>query len=87
MTATTDDGIPRTDICESCDREIVPELGSVSGQHAMIHAARTAGEGYTRISESSAEIRWSCACSGVTMESNGVSEFDVSDDWMWEDEL
>lgn len=86
--ATTEDGTPKTDICEECDREIIPELVWVNGQHEMIDAARDPDEDFTRISETSAVIRWSCACSSVKveMESSGITAFDVPDEWMWDDE-
>lgn len=81
--------IPRTDICEECDREIVPEVRHIEGQHELIHRARTADEGFRPITTGKAEIRFSCACDGVTVEygPGSTSSWKVPDAWMWEDNV
>jgi hypothetical protein len=92
MSETNDkhDGeIPRTDICEECDREIVPEVKHIEGQHEIIHRARTAEEGFMPVTAGKAEIRFKCACSSVTVEfgPGSATAWDVPDAWMWEDNV
>lgn len=81
--------IPRTDICEQCEMEIVPEVVDIEGQHELIHRARCADEGFMPITEGKAEIRFSCACDGVTVEygPGSTTAWDVPDSWMWEDNV
>lgn len=83
----TNDEIPRTDICEECKREIVPEVRNIKGQHELIHRARTSDEGFMSITAGKAEIRFSCACSGVTVEfgPGSATAWDMPDSWMWRD--
>jgi len=90
-TTETDDGeeIPRTDICEECDREISAELVALEGQHELIHEARKAEEGFMPITAGKATVSFSCRCSHVQVEfrPGSTSAWDVPDAWMWEDEL
>jgi len=80
----TDDEIPRTDICENCDREIIPELVKLTGQHELIHKARK--QEYS-VSAGEATISLSCACSHVHVKygPGSASAWDIPDGWMWED--
>lgn len=83
------DDIPRTDFCEECDREIVAEVVGVEGRDEIIHRARTADEGFHSVAAGKAEIRFSCACDGVTVEfgPGSATAWDVPDSWMWEDTI
>lgn len=91
MSMTTDDGeeIPRTDRCEDCEREIVPELVGIEGQHEIINEARQADEGFYPITAGEATVRFSCRCSHVDVEfgPGSASAWDVPDGWMWEGEI
>jgi len=79
---------PRTDICENCDREIVPELVKVTGQHELIHEARKQDEGFMPVAAGKATVSFSCRCSHVQVEygPGSASAWDIPDGWMWEDE-
>jgi len=81
--------IPRTDICEQCDMEIVAEVVGIEGKDELIHRARTANEGFMSVTAGKAEIRFSCACDGVTVEygPGSTTAWDVPDSWMWEDNV
>jgi hypothetical protein len=80
--------IPRTDICEECDREIVPKVNHIEGQHELIHKARTADEGFMSVTAGKATITFQCRCSSVRVEfgPGSASAWDFPDGWMWEDE-
>ncbi len=80
---------PRTDICEECEREIVPEVELVKGQHELIHQARTAEEGFMSAVGGSVEVRFECQCSSVTVEygPGSASAWDFPDAWMWPDNV
>jgi hypothetical protein len=86
---TNDNETPRTDICESCDREIVPELVKVTGQHELIHEARKQEEGFMPVTGGKATVSFSCRCSNVRVEygPGSASAWDIPDSWMWEDEF
>lgn len=81
--------IPRTDICEECEREIVPEVDHVDGQHDLIHQARTADEGFMAVTGGSVTVTFACLCSRVQVEygPGSASAWDIPDEWMWEDEV
>lgn len=81
--------IPRTDLCERCEREIDPELVELKGQHDLINQAREADEGFNPITGGEATVSFSCRCSHVEVEfgPGSASAWDVPDEWMWEDEL
>lgn len=91
MSTTTDDGkeIPRTDICESCEREIVADVERVTGQHDLINQARQADEGFTPVTGGTVTVRFSCRCSTMDVEygPGSASAWDVPDAWLWEDEI
>jgi len=88
---TTDDGkkIPRTDLCEECEREIIPEVEHVEGQHELIHQARTVDEDFMPVTGGKVTVRFSCRCSSVDIEygPGSASAWDVPDAWMWEDQV
>lgn len=79
--------VPRTDICEDCDREITFELEAVEGRHELIHKARTADEGFNPVTAGTAKVRFSCACGSVTVEfgPGSATAWDFPDGWMWPD--
>lgn len=79
--------VDRTDLCEECGREIVPDLERVEGQHELIHEARTAEEGFMSVVAGKAIIRYTCACSSVEVEfgPGSASAWDFPDSWMWAD--
>jgi len=85
---TTDDGIPRTDLCEECRREIVANVESVKGQHELIHEAREADEGWMSATGGSVVVRFKCECASVDVEygPGSVSTWKMPDAWMWEDD-
>lgn len=89
-TITTADGeeIPRTDICEECDREIVAELVELEGQHEIIHQARTADRGFEPVTAGQATVSYSCRCSHVRVKfgPGTTSAWDVPDGWMWDED-
>lgn len=81
--------VPRTDICEQCEREILVELTSFTGQHELIHEARTADGGYMPAKGGSATVRMYCRCGSVNVEfePGRASSWDFPDGWMWEGEI
>ncbi len=81
--------VPRTDLCEECEREIVPELESLTGQHELIHQARQADEGFMPVTGGTATVGFSCRCSSVKVEYGPgyASAWDIPDGWLWEDEI
>lgn len=87
--ADYENDIPRTDICEECDEEIVHELVAVNGKHKMIHRARTAQQGINHISGGSVEVVFKCRCSSVRVEfgPGSASAFEFPDAWMWADDF
>lgn len=91
MSTTTDDGeeIPRTDRCESCEREIVSEVTHVTGKHDLIQQARETDLGFTPVTAGSVTVSFSCRCSTMTVEygPGSASAWDVPDAWLWEDEI
>lgn len=91
MSTTNADGdeIPRTDICEECEREITPELQKLTGQHELINQAREAKEGFYPVTGGKATVSFSCLCSSVKVEygPGSATAWDVPDAWMWEDEI
>lgn len=80
---------PRTDLCEECDREILPELSHVEGQHDIIHAARTADEGFMPATGGAVVVTFQCQCSSVRVEfgPGSASAWDFPDSWMWPDDF
>jgi len=80
--------VPRTDLCEECEREIVPELVELTGQHELIQQAREAGEGFAPITGGKATVRYSCRCGSAEVEfaPGSASAWDIPDGWLWEDE-
>lgn len=91
MTSETE--VPRTDLCEECDREIQVELVGFRGQHELIHNARTADEDkqFFPVRGGEARVKMSCGCGYVNVEfgdgSVGLGAGEFPDGWMWEDEL
>lgn len=81
--------VPRTDICEECDEEIVHELVAVNGRHEMIHQARTADEGFKPVTEGSVEVVFKCRCSHVRVEfgPGNAPAWEFPDAWMWADDF
>lgn len=90
-TIETENGeeVPRTDICEECDREITAELVGLKGQHEIIHQAREADEGFMPVTGGKATVSFSCRCSHVRVEfgPGSTSAWDVPGAWMWESEF
>ena len=86
---TSDEDVPRTNICEECEREIVPELVELSGQHELIHEARKQDGGFMPITAGSATVTLSCRCSHVQAEygPGSASAWDIPDGWMWKEEF
>lgn len=86
---TEEEKVPRTDICENCDREIIPEIVNITGQHELIHQARKQEEGFMPITGGKATISFSCRCSRMEVEygPGSASAWDVPDSWMWESEF
>ena len=82
------DNVPRTDICEQCEREIVPEVKRIRGQHELIHQSRTADEDFDRIAAGTVTVVFACACSRLEVEygTGTATAWDVPDAWMWDDE-
>lgn len=80
---------PPTDLCENCEREILPEVTAVEGRDELIHGARTAENGFESVVAGSVEVTFSCACSHVTVEygPGSASAWDFPDSWMWPDEV
>lgn len=91
MSITTDDGeeIPRTDICEECEREIVANVEAVTGKHDLIQQARETELGFKPVSGGSVTVRFSCRCSTMEVEygPGSASAWDAPDVWLWEDEI
>lgn len=88
MSSQQQEEIPRTDLCESCNGEIVPEVKKIEGQHKLIHEARNAEEGWMSATGGNATIRFKCECSRVDVEygPGSASAWDFPGSWMWEDE-
>lgn len=80
--------IPRTDSCEECEREIVPELTKLTGQHQLIDQARDSDEGFMPVTGGTATVSFSCRCSSATIEygPGSASAWDIPDGWLWESE-
>lgn len=80
--------VPRTDICEECEREIVAEVSKIEGQHELIHEARTAEEGWMSTTAGQVTIRFKCVCDHVDVEygPGTASAWDFPECWMWEEE-
>jgi len=91
VTTTNKDGeeIPKTDICENCEREILPELERVTGKHDLINQSRETDEGFMPVTGGTATVRFSCQCSSVEVEfgPGSASAWDFPDGWMWEDSV
>jgi hypothetical protein len=87
MTEEDETQVDRTDLCEECEREIIPEMEYIEGQHELIHEARTAEEGFMPATGGKAVVRFSCECSSVTVEfgPGSASAWEFPDAWMWED--
>ena len=77
--------IPRTDRCEECEREIVPELVELTGQHELIQQARDADEGFMPITAGKATVRYSCRCGSAEVEfgPGAASAWDIPQGWLW----
>lgn len=88
MSSTDREEVSRTDLCEDCEREIVPELVHLEGQHELIQQAREAEEGFMPITAGSATVRYTCRCGGVDVEfkPGSASAWDIPDGWLWEDD-
>lgn len=84
-----DEEIPRTDICENCDREIEAELVELTGKHELVQQARDADEGFMPVTGGKATVSFSCRCSHVQVEygPGSCSAWDIPGSWLWEDEL
>lgn len=80
--------IPRTDICEDCDREIVGQFEGAKGKDELIQLARESEEGFMTVTAGSATISYACSCSYVEVEygPGSVSAWDIPDGWLWEDD-
>ncbi len=80
--------VPRTDICEECEREIVPELTETprTGRDELIQQAREAEEGFMPVTAGTVTVRWECRCSSVDVEygPGSTSAWDIPDGWLWE---
>jgi hypothetical protein len=89
QTETPDEEVPRTDICEECDREIVAEVVKVEGQHELIHQAREADEGFMPVTGGKVTVSFGCRCSHVQIEygPGSTSAWSIPDAWMWESEF
>lgn len=81
--------IPRTDICEQCEYEIVSELVGMEGKHELIHRARTIDEDFFSVTAGKVEVELKCHCSSVTIEfgPGTQSAWKFPDSWMWEDNV
>jgi hypothetical protein len=79
--------VPRTDLCEECEREIVCEVVHVEGQHELIQQAREADEGFMPITGGKATLRYKCRCGHADVEfgPGSASAWDIPDGWLWED--
>jgi hypothetical protein len=87
MSDTTD--VPRTDLCEECETEIVSQVVDWSGRDEIIHEARKAEEGFMPATGGEVEVLFRCDCSQMTATfgPGSVSAWDVPDEWMWEGEV
>jgi hypothetical protein len=80
--------VDRTDLCEECEREILPEVEHIEGQHELIHDARTAEEGFMPATGGKVVVRFSCQCSSVAVEygPGSASAWKFPEAWMWADD-
>jgi hypothetical protein len=78
--------VPRTDICRYCDRQIIPEVEKITGQHEIIHAARNVDLGVENVAGGTVEVVFCCGCSSCTVEYGAGSTMaaEVPDEWLWE---
>lgn len=81
--------VPRTDRCEECEREIVPELEYLTGKHELIHQARQSEEGFMPVIGGKATVVFRCQCSTARVEygPGSASAWDIPDSWLWEDDV
>jgi hypothetical protein len=80
--------VDRTDLCEECEKEILPEVEHVEGQHELIHKARTAEEGFMPVTGGRVVVRFSCRCASVEVEygPGTASAWEFPEAWMWADD-
>ena len=83
------DEVPRTDRCEECERDIVPEVTKITGQHELIHQAREAEEGWMSAVGGQVEVTFKCRCGSAKVEygPGSTSAWNIPDGWLWEDEI
>lgn len=89
MNDTQQAEVPRTDRCEECSREIVPEVERVEGQHELIHQAREADQGFMSVTGGKVTVVFSCRCGSAEIEygPGTASAWDIPDGWLWEDDI
>jgi hypothetical protein len=78
---------PRTDICEECEREIVPSLVYIDGKHELTHETREVDDKWMSATWGTAVIRFKCRCASVDVEygPGSVSVRKMPDAWMCEE--
>jgi len=83
---TDKEEIPRTDICEECEREIETSVVKIDGQHELIHEARETDDKWMSATAGAVVIRFKCRCASVDVEygPGSVSALNIPDAWMWE---
>ena len=81
--------VPRTDICEECDCEIISEVTKVTGQHELIHQAREAEEGWMTAVGGKVTVTFRCRCGSAKVEygPGATSAWNIPDGWLWEDDF
>jgi len=83
---TDKEEIPRTDMCEECEREIVPSLEHIDGKHELIHETREVDDKWMSATGGTVVIRFKCRCASVDVECGpgSVAVCKMPDAWMWE---
>jgi len=83
---TDKEEIPRTDICEECEREIVSNALYIGGKHELIHEAREADDKRMSATGGKVVIRFECRCESINVEygPGSISVRNMPDAWMWE---